>query len=58
MRNSSSPGYCERTLMDAPTSMRPAAISRTVPRCLATPLYAKAVPLSVVVDIRPYSTAA
>ena len=56
MRNSSSPGYCERTLMDAPTSTCPAVISSTVPRFLVTPLYAKAVRLSVVVDISPNST--
>ena len=57
MRNSASPGYWERKLMEAPTSTRPAVISRTVPRFFVTPLYAKAVALSVVVDIRPYSTA-
>jgi hypothetical protein len=43
--------------MEAPTSILPAMISRTVPRCFVTPLYANAVFLSVVVDINPNSTA-
>jgi hypothetical protein len=43
--------------MEAPLSTSPAAISSTVPRCLATPLYAAAVSRSVVVDMRPNSTA-
>jgi hypothetical protein len=54
--NSFSPGYCERKLMDAPASMHPTSISSTVPRSLFTPLYAKAVSLLVVADIRPNST--
>jgi hypothetical protein len=43
--------------MEAPLSTSPAAISSTVPRCLTTPLYAAAVSRSVVVDMRPNSTA-
>ncbi len=58
MRNSASPGYWERKLMEAPLSTSPAAISSTVPRFLATPLYAEAVVRSVVVDMSPNSTAA
>ncbi len=57
MRNSASPGYWERKLTDAPTSMRPAEISKTVPRSMVTPLYSHAVFFAVVVDMRPYSTA-
>jgi hypothetical protein len=57
MRNSSSPGYCDRKLIDAPRSTRPTVISNIVPRFLDTPLYVKAVFLSVVVDISPNSTA-
>ena len=56
IRNSFSPGYCERKLMGAPASMRPTSISSTVPRSFFTPLYAKAVSLLVVADIRPNST--
>jgi hypothetical protein len=57
MRYSASPGYCDRKLIDAPTSTRPAEISNTVPRSLATPLYSHAVCFAVVVDMRPNSTA-
>jgi hypothetical protein len=57
MRNSASPGYWERGLMEAPLSTSPAAISSTMPRSLAEPLYAVAVARSVVVDMSPYSTA-
>ena len=57
IRNSFSPGYCERKLMDPPASMRPTSISNTVPRVFLTPLYSKAVSLLVVADIRPKSTA-
>ena len=39
MRNSASPGYCERNWIEAPTSTRPAWISNTVPRSRLTPLY-------------------
>ena len=43
MRNSFSPGYWERKLMEAPTSTWLTSISRTVPRWALTPLYDKAV---------------
>ena len=57
MRNSFSPGYCDRKPMSAPMSTRPAVISSTVRRCPSLPLYATAVSREVVVDMRPNSTA-
>mmetsp|Transcript_52925 Transcript_52925/g.139389 ORF Transcript_52925/g.139389 Transcript_52925/m.139389 type:complete len:251 (-) Transcript_52925:255-1007(-) len=56
MRNSASPGYCDRNCMEAPTSIRLASISNTIPLFFFAPLYSRAVFMSVVVDKRPNST--
>ena len=51
-----SPGYCDTQQRSAPISMRPTAISSTVPRSLSDPEYCIATWRSIVADIRPLST--
>mmetsp|Transcript_30103 Transcript_30103/g.79536 ORF Transcript_30103/g.79536 Transcript_30103/m.79536 type:complete len:230 (+) Transcript_30103:1508-2197(+) len=55
-KNSLSSAYCDAQEMSAPASIRPAAISNTVPLFCKAPEYCIATDLSVVVDIKPIST--
>mmetsp|Transcript_28139 Transcript_28139/g.74280 ORF Transcript_28139/g.74280 Transcript_28139/m.74280 type:complete len:231 (+) Transcript_28139:835-1527(+) len=56
IKNSSSPGYCDRNPRNPPMSILPAWISNSMARCFSSPLYCIAISLLVVVDMSPNST--